>query len=366
MKLKIEEIIDKDLWELFVDENCVATFMQSYAWGEFEEKVNGHKTVRIAIINHEKIIALAQILIINAKRGKYLYLPHGPIFAKEIITETFYMQFDTDQISSTKSMNEQDLKDIADILTILTTHLKKIAKENKCAFIRLGSTLPNLSTIQNIFTKIGFHQSHTYLNSENACVVEIKRSDEEILANMRKTHRNLIRRKLHQEMLIEKRVDEKALEEFFVLYDETVKREKFRPFSQKYIRGEYEQFAKEKRAIILLGKEKAGNDWIYSAGAVILFTKNSAFYHQGASIHSKLPVMYQLHWQGILEAKKRGCRYYNMWGVSKEGRTPSGWDGLSSFKYGFGGKVWDYLPTQDLKLDYRYHFTKLIEKLQKH
>ena len=54
------------------------------------------------------------------------------------------------------------------------------------------------------------------------------------------------------------------------------------------------------------------------ASAVIVFYGNSAFYHHGASIPSKIPAAYLLQWEAIREAKRRGHRFYNFWGVVKE------------------------------------------------
>jgi peptidoglycan pentaglycine glycine transferase (the first glycine) len=104
------------------------------------------------------------------------------------------------------------------------------------------------------------------------------------------------------------------------------------------------------------------NDKKYLASALVVFTQSTAFYHQGASIHTKYPVPYLLQWEAIKEAKRRGCRYYNFWGISEPGRTPKAWSGLTLFKQGFGGHKVQYLPTQDLVLSPKYYFNWLYEK----
>ena len=67
-------------------------------------------------------------------------------------------------------------------------------------------------------------------------------------------------------------------------------------------------------------------------------------------------------WEAIKEAKKRGCQYYNFWGIHQPGRTPKSWDGLTLFKQGFGGDQVNYLTTQDLILSPKYFLTYWYEK----
>lgn len=370
-KYTILEISDNIAWEEFIDENCITTFMQSVAYGEFDKNIGKHQVFRWGVYNQKnELCALAQGALIEARRGKYLYLAHAPIFDLSFFgDESAYIH--SLELSLDEGLGENNIRkvdkiaDISNIMEKFRLEWVRVASEANCSFVRLGSTLPNLPETHKMFLDKGFVKSHTYLNSENAFVIDISGSEEEILKKMRKTHRNLIRRELDGELEIEVRKDKKAQEIFLDLYQKTVEREGFRPFSASYIRGEFEYFLVNNRATYLLGKQKSLSGWEYTGAALLLFTKKGAFYHQGASVHSKLPVMYKLHFEGIREAKSRGCKFYNMWGVEKKGRTPKGWEGLSSFKYGFGGEVWDYAPTQDIILSKKYYLTKLIEKITK-
>ena len=199
---------------------------------------------------------------------------------------------------------------------------------------------------------------------------------------MRKTTRYLIRKAQREGVIIEKRTGEKAVDDFWKIYQETARRENFVPFSKSFIEEEFNVFNKTGNALFLFGKVKnnvipdlirnpdkmdsrlRGNDnnTSYLASALIIFTKSTAFYHQGASIHTKIPVTYLLQWEAIKEAKKRGCQIYNFWGILQAGRSPKNWQGLTLFKTGFGGRQIDYLPTQDFVISRRYYLTYLYEK----
>ena len=74
------------------------TFLQSWNWGEFH-RLMGDKFWRLGIynyeagsMNHEACLAGAALVIkIFARRGTFLFTPHGPIFreSQSLITNYF-------------------------------------------------------------------------------------------------------------------------------------------------------------------------------------------------------------------------------------------------------------------------------------
>jgi lipid II:glycine glycyltransferase (peptidoglycan interpeptide bridge formation enzyme) len=79
-----------------------------------------------------------------------------------------------------------------------------------------------------------------------------------------------------------------------------------------------------------------------------------------------------LQWEAIKEAKNRGCKTYNFWGIApdiknaqeaQESSHP--WAGLSLFKMGFGGCRKEYVKTQDLVILPKYWLNYIIEVLRK-
>ncbi|MBI1888387.1 MAG: peptidoglycan bridge formation glycyltransferase FemA/FemB family protein, partial [Candidatus Spechtbacteria bacterium] len=103
------------------------------------------------------------------------------------------------------------------------------------------------------------------------------------------------------------------------------------------------------------------------ASAIVVFYGNSAFYHHGASssIYPKIPAPYLLQWRAILEAKKRGKKLYNFWGIIRDTGKKHPWAGITLFKKGFGGFQTDYLHAQDLPLSWKYWPSWVIETLRK-
>jgi lipid II:glycine glycyltransferase (peptidoglycan interpeptide bridge formation enzyme) len=201
------------------------------------------------------------------------------------------------------------------------------------------------------------------MHAENIWALDISKDEEVLLSEMRKTTRYLIKKAIKEEVLIERVADLSALNKFWKVYDKTVQRENFTPFSKDFIKKEFESFNESSNAMFFLGHLKNSKQIL--AASLVLFNKNRAFYHQGASLHSRVPVAYLMQWEAILEAKKRGCRTYDFWGIAPTEDEKHPWHGLTLFKKGFNGFGVDYLPTQDFIFSKRYYATNLYEKVIK-
>jgi len=153
--------------------------------------------------------------------------------------------------------------------------------------------------------------------------------------------------------------DPKDVDVFWRLYQATVDRQNFTPFSKQYLLNEVAVFGKDDA--IRLFFAKYNNEVV--AAAVIVFYNDSAFYHHGASIpkYAKITAPYLLQWAIIKEAKKLGFRYYNFWGVVPEDLTNHPWAGLSLFKRGFGGVPRAYVHAKDLVLSPKYWLNFVVE-----
>lgn len=348
----ISEIKSKTLWEKFFNQEGSPSFLQAWEWGEFQKSL-GDEIIRLGVYNQNQIIAIAQVIKIKAKRGNFLFLPHGPII-------------------STKNSNIKLQKLIKAILE----YLVKIAKKENLTFIRIAPILKNHPQNQQIFKNLGFKTAPIYLHSETVWQLALDSDEKTLLAKMRKTTRYLIKKAFRDNVIVEKRVDLKAIDDFYQIYEQTSQRERFQPFTKEYIKKEFEAFNQTKKALFLFARLNNPNQpylvnpsqnpqsFPYLASALIIFTNSTAFYHQGASLHSKVPASYLLQWEAIREAKNRGCQFYNFWGIFDEEskRTPRSWKGLTLFKTGFGGEKIAYLPTQDYILKPSYYLTYLWEK----
>ncbi|MDF1497854.1 MAG: peptidoglycan bridge formation glycyltransferase FemA/FemB family protein [Patescibacteria group bacterium] len=336
--MQVKEITNKDQWENFVQKNKKSTFLQSWNWGEFN-KNTGEKIWRLGILHQNELVAVALVIKVNARRGSFLFIPQGPIIDPEI-------------------KNKSSI-----ILKIFFDYLKNLGKKEKVYFVRISPILENTKENLEIFSQAGFRNAPIHMmHPEITWVLDIEKSEEEIFQNMKKTHRNLIRRAKKEGVEIIKSTDEKYLKAFYDIHMETVKRHKFIPFSFKFIKAEIDTLKKDNQIQIF---SAVYNKKIISS-AIIVFYGNQAFYHHGASSseYSKIPSSYLALFEAIKEAKIRGKKVFNFYGIV-ENKPKHPWSGLSKFKKGFGGYQKEFLHCQDLPLNNKYIITWLIEESRK-
>ncbi len=305
----MEEVTNKKNWDDFVTGRPDYTFLQSWSWGEFQ-KTQGEKVWRFKDVG--------QVFTVSARRGKFLFAPHGWGFDKKLV---------------------------------------ELAKQTSCGFIRVSPWLEKTAKNQDFFKKLGFLPSPSIMHAEETWLVPIDKSEEEILAGMDKTHRNLIRRAQREGVVIKISDQIEDIGRLYELQLMAAKRHHFVPFSQKYLETEFAILAADKRAAIFLGEYQGE----VLAAALIVFYGKLAFYFQSGSKESRVPVNYLLQWEVIREAKRRGYSLYNMWGISAENRGNA--SGLYTFKSGFGGYQKNYLHAQDLPLSPKYFLTFALEKI---
>lgn len=338
--MEVKEITQQPVWESFVAAASPRTFLHSWSWGEFHLQQK-QSIFRFGVYDGDTLIAVALFIKINARRGSFLLCPHGPVV----------------------SVSHSGGPLVSEIVKSLTDFIGPFAKKQQCDFVRVCPLFMDSLDNRAHFERAGFRNAPIHMHPELSWMLDISLPEDEILSGMRKTTRNLIRRAEKEGVTIE--ISDKAddVERFYAVYQETVDRQHFTPFSRSYLKTEFETFA-----------ERDGARWFFGvyegqtiAAAMIVFDRQSGFYHHGASIqrYNKIPASYLLQWTAIKEAKRRGCALYNFWGVSPEDRPNHPWAGLSLFKKGFGGFPEAYVPAQDLPITKKYWLNFVVEKVRK-
>lgn len=334
-KTEVKDITSKKTWEDFLSKHPETNFLQSWYWGQFHE-VLGHKIKRSGFIKDDKLVGVMLSVIENAKRGKYLTVPGGPII---------------------------DWKDDV-IVKQFAGEVKRIAKTERCVFIRVRPQLESNDFSKNLFKDLGFINAPMHLHAELTSQLDITPTEEQLLVNMRKATRYEIKKAISLGIKIETKSNLKTIQKFYDLQLQTAKRQKFVPFPYNFLSEQFKVFLEDNQAILF--SAKLGNKLL--AQAFIIFYGAETDYHYGASTEEgrKFPGAYLIQWEAIKEAKKRGLRIYNFWGVAPEGDKDHRFSGLSLFKRGFGGADFEYLHAQDLIINYpRYLFNYSVEFLRK-
>ncbi len=351
--MELREIQNKEEWESFFQTCAEKTFLQSWNWGEFN-KLMGDKLWRFGVFSSKRLIAAALVLKISARRGTFLFIPHGPVVVEGL-----------------------EPRDKKEILELILTELSDIAKEEKASFIRvspifLKGPANGYPENENIFLDLDFRLSPIHMHPEVTWELDITPPEDDLLAGMRKTTRYLIRQaEKNPDIQIIKSNNIEDLKLFLPVYLKTAKRHHFVAFSEKYLENEFKSFVKDKEIMLFLGKYK--NEVV--SAAIFVFWQDICFYHHSGSLskYNKIPISYLLQCEAIKEAKNRGCKLYNFWGIAPDikneleaQKSKHPWAGLSLFKMGFGGSIKEYVKTQDYVISTKYWLNYIIEKIRKH
>ncbi|MBD3280291.1 peptidoglycan bridge formation glycyltransferase FemA/FemB family protein [Candidatus Dojkabacteria bacterium] len=346
---KISRISTEEEWEKFIFKHASfengstspASFIQSWNWGEFLVK-QGQKTYRLGIYevsksnNKENLVGVALGTKIEAKRGKYLHFRHGPVIDWE---------------------NETLVKFILD-------ELKAMAREEEVWFVRISPLIKKMGSSLNSNSI----SSPTHdVDSEKTWVLDLNKSEKTLLSEMRKNTRYSIRKANKEGVKIFQTQDSKHLKAFWKILQDTVKRQDWHAYSFDYIKDEFETFVNEDQNALFLAEYK-GN---YIAAAIFNFYNGQSVYHHSGSLteYRKIPASYLIQWEAIKEAKKRGMKKHNFWGLPLDEndklRQNHPWTGLGLFKTGFGGQAERWVHARDIPVSWKYWLTNTYERIEK-
>ncbi len=320
---------DKE-WKKISKNHTEANFLQSPSYGKMNELLG------------EKVIAEdfggkghALMIVRDAKRGKYLEIPCGPLL-------------DWGDAKAVKSIFER---------------IAEIAKEEKCVFVRVRPQLINTPENIKILKNLGLVESPMHLAAEHTVMVDLTLSEDEMLAKMRRQTRYEVRRADKLGIVVTHDNSEKIFEEFHQVQAETAKRQNFVPPSLKTLMAEREAFGNN--ATIYIAKTAEGEEIAY--GLVIRDCLEGDYYEAASTpLNRKIPGAYALLWQAMKDLKKDGYKRFNLWGIAPPDQPNHRYAGVTTFKTGFGGEVVEYVPAHDLVISKMGYLKDLVvEKARK-
>ena len=329
-------IKDQKIYRQFLLNNNYQLYVQTPEYGHFHQS-QGYDYFILGLYKGDSLVGATLVLDINARRGRFYFLPYGPILDYEH-----------------KS-----------VLNAFTKGIKKYAKRNKVDFVRITPFVEaNQTRLANLKLH-GWNPSPMHMLAETTWVLDLTKDTESLLKDMKQNHRNLIRRQDKLGIKIVKSSNLKDIQKVHNLLVETSKRHTFTPFSLKYLENEFKAFKKLKAGTIYLGYY--GDELV--AAAITYSYGNLTAYKHGASNmkYKKIPVSYCIQWQAICDAKARGSKFYNFWGVAPQSASKNHpFYGITHFKKGFGGFELDLIPAHDLKISYKYYINLVIELFRKY
>lgn len=297
-------------WNEYLRSCPDAHLLQTGEWGELKSGF-GWEPVRIVSGR-----AGAQILFRKTLLGLTIgYLPK-PVFHKELLanSDSFWREIDSacQQHRAILLKIEPDLweKPIARNF-VITNHELRISPQN--------------------------------IQPPRTIIVNIRGSEEEILARMKQKTRYNIRLAEKKGVTVHAWDD---IESFHKMMLVTGDRDKFGVHSLEYYRRAYQLFYPSEMCELLVAEYERK-----PLAALMVFARGRrAWYFYGASTdeeRNRMPT-YLLQWEAMKWAKARGCEEYDLWGIPDEEeatleanfeKRQNGLWGVYRFKRGFGGEL---------------------------
>lgn len=333
--MKIIDAPDQASWDAFISSHEEANFLHAWAWGEFHLARGKALVRRVVLDDNNEIIGAYLGQVEDARRGRYLAIAGGPIF---------------------------DWKN-AKLRRLLFDDIRAQGKEQHCVFVRVRPQITETPEHRALIRELGFRPAPIYLSVEYAGILDLTKNEDEILKNASQRLRRSLRKAEKNQIQIETSTNPEDVDAFYKIQLETAKRHGFVSFSKDYLKKQFAAFAKYDAVKLYTAKYE---DQILAQNFMI-FYGNEASYHYGVSTalgtrYSGAPL---LHMQAMRDARERGIKRYNFWGITAEDDTRHRFYGVSQFKRGFGVEELKYLHAHDLVLEpLRYQLSYLLEKIR--
>lgn len=301
--------------------------LQSKKWAEFRIKT-GIKVVE----QSDFIVTLHSIPLTKHTIG---YLPKGKLPVKKTIDE-----------------------------------LKKIGKLNDSIFIQLEPNVENNQSIEQKLLGLGLKRAAHPLFTKYTFILDLTKSEEELLKNMSQKTRYNIRLAEKKGVKVTEDNSDKAFSEYLKLSIETTKRQKFYAHTEKYHKLMWETLKSQKANNNELSAHllKASFNGETIVTWILFVLGDTLYYPYGASStrHKETMASNLIMWEAIKFGKNLGLKKFDMWGSLGENPDPNDpWFGFHKFKQGYGAKLVEFVGSYDLVINpFLYFIFKIADKIR--
>lgn len=283
---------------------------QSEAWHQLQDDLGEQSFIK----TDQRYSYLA--ILKHTPAGNYLYCPYGPCYNDEI---GFQQSIDS---------------------------LSTLAREHQAVFIRIEPQDPKFKSYAPKNTK-----KTKDLNPKETWLLSLEGTEEELKAKLPSRLIRYYKSASKKGITIEKSKEPDGIRYLISLQEALAKEKGIGIFSEKYLKTELSQpFAT--LYLVKYDNPETNKKEIVAAGLVFddevtRYNLQGAQSDQGRKLHATGILTIQL----ILDAKAKGLKIFDFWGIAPEGAPNTHpWAGFTNFKKTFAGYEQDYAGTYDIIL----------------
>lgn len=319
---ELQKVTDKEAWDEYVLEHGGHP-LQLWGWGQVKAS-HGWKVERVFLHNDDVVSGAAQVLVrsLPLPFRSIAYIPRGPIV-------------------------DDDLQE---------DFLEKLARLVRREYHPVALSIEPSSREFNIFN--GWRKSSSKILSPETILLDIRKTESDLLAGMAKKTRQYIRKSAAEGITIRQVRSRDELQECLNLYHQTARRAKFNLHSDEYYFD-----------VFNLMKDHSPVFAAYLDGSPIAFlwlaiSADTAYELYGGMNEDgqRLRANYALKWHVIRKVKEWGLKEYDFGGLVA--------GGVSVFKQGWSKEITNFAGTFDRPLSplyglWRTTFPKAKSAVQK-
>lgn len=249
-------------------------------------------------------------------------------------------------------------------------NLKEMVKGKNCIFIQVEPDVENNEKQKAEIEKLGLLPSARPLFTKYSFVLDLTKTEEELLKNMHQKTRYNIKLAEKRGVKVTEDNSDKSFNEYLKLTKETTNRQKFYAHSQNYHKLMWETLKNQKSNDTELSAHllKATYEGETLVTWILFVLGDTLYYPYGASSSKFREVMASnlMMWETIKFGKKLGLKKFDMWGaLSKNPDTKDSWYGFHKFKEGYGARHVEFLGSYDFIINKNlYQIFKFLDKIR--
>ncbi len=311
-------------------DKAVSHIIQSWEWGEFRKKT-GVDVLRLGEF-HGNTLKRAYSLTFHKVPyvGRYIgYFPKGPMPTR-----------------------------------LMVDNLLSFGKEKKAAFIKIEPDVEAGKGQESKVEGLGLTRAKKTLFTKYNFVLDLSKSEEELLALMHSKTRYNINVAKKRGVEVYDSTEDRDFETYLKLYFETTKRQGYYGHTPSYHKLVWKTLKEAKMARVMIAKY---NGKPLVAWMLLNFGDTIYYPYGGSSIeHRDVMASNLVAWEAIRLGKKLKLKEFDMWGaLGPEPNQKDPWYGFHRFKAGYGAKHEEYIGTYDLVLEANlYKVLNVAEKIR--
>ena len=344
-------IASRQDWNTALASLPLAHVLQTWEWGQFKSR-HGWTPTYLLWTKGDRPGAAA--LVLRRRLGRLplcvMYVPKGP------------------------AMSYAD----SPLIETVLGDLECLARQSNAVFIKIDPDLPAAQKpfcpsekAASVQTR-GWIPSAEQIQFRNTVEIDLRRSEDELLAAMHQKTRYNIR--LAQKRGVTVRsgtLDD--LELLYAMYDETARRDHFIIRRLDYYLDAWGSFIEAGLAHPFVATVQEGGAPAPVAAVILFRFADRAYYFYGMSraLHRDRMPNHLLQWEAICWARAQGCAVYDMWGAPDRLAEADPMQGVYRFKQGFGGRfvehigAWDYSTSRPLYWLYTTAMPRVLDWMRR-